>query len=361
MAHFDQRQREDPATEALSHLLNDHRKILSLFLEFLGGQSLVNEFGTSPDVTPQFRIPGGRIDLLIHAGHKAVIIEAKVKDGQKVYQLEKYYAYWEKEHGRPPKVFWLTRRYVEDLWGVEQCMTGRKTWNDLHDFLQAALPRLSKLEAQSVRDFLDHLNSAAIILPDGESAVIKRREKGLSRERAYSILSGIGSSFSDSPWIVDEQNELPYRLLIGRKKWKLEFADTLPLKVRIFLQQSADCPIGFFIWPRICLYHWQDYQNGAHDAIKQTHFGARFDQWISVCLKAGLVPMRNGKKHARRAANIPMPQPYQFDPQIRVLLAEEPEDVSKRLSQFTADDDAIVKNGIERVGKYLDIVDRFQR
>lgn len=302
------------------------------------------------------------MDLVVHDGRNAVIIECKVNDVQKVYQLEKYHNYWLTAHGVEPAIFWLTRRHVVDMPGQEAFLTRLVSWNELHDFFYGYLSRATTSAAQrDTAEFLNYLKNSRILLDTTEKAGIIQRDKGVSGKHAFALLEEIASHFPDCEAKPDKTNELPYRLLIGRQRWADDFGDKLVKKVRVFLEPDPSMPAGFFLWPRICLYNWENYLGIFEpEAKKQAHFAERCPRWTSVCSRAGLILFRNAPGKTRRSHNVPMVKPYKFDASIKVLLAEEPKEKARTLSTFKDDDVSIVENGVQRVGAFLEIVDRFR-
>ncbi len=358
--HF---QKEDPTTERLADLLNAHRSVCNAFVSIRDGKLKWAIDNPTLSIQTQVSIPGGRIDMLLSDGPRAIIIECKVKDRQKVYQLEKYHEYWSSMHGIEPQLFWLTRRQDDVLWGAYKYLAGQLTWNNLHDGLKQRLGSFEPIAVRSdVEEFLIFLKDAGILLDRGVETTIHRREKGLSRERAFRMLQSIADHFTDSAYKIDEENELPYRLLIGRKRWVKEFNDQLVKKVRIFLQPDANTEAGFFIWPRICLYHWQEYLGRrTNEETKQAYFRERFLQWTNHCSKAGLVIVRNAPGKIRRGHNCEMPPPFTFDPSIQVLLAEEPESTARAKSALCRDDADFIQVGIEEISRLMHLIDELRR
>ncbi len=111
---------EDETTEQLAKILNFHPGILDSFLRLLKLPPGEFAFNTpNVEVKTQVSIPGGRIDLLLKCGSNAVIIECKIGDRQKRYQLAKYHDFWLNTFGKRPYLIWLTRKHDESLIGYK--------------------------------------------------------------------------------------------------------------------------------------------------------------------------------------------------------------------------------------------------
>src|SRR3954466_12001104 len=86
---------EDSASAALSRLFIQCPRALAVFCNLVnpGGDWWTS--GPPPEVENQHPSPGGRkIDILIRNRDRAIIVECKVLDAVKPFQLRTYYDYW---------------------------------------------------------------------------------------------------------------------------------------------------------------------------------------------------------------------------------------------------------------------------
>src|SRR6516162_636089 len=102
---------EDSASAALSELLVRSPQALKAFCDLVepgGDWSCSYQTLT---IENQHRTDRGRkLDILIRNGNRAIIVECKVLDAVKPFQLRTYYEYWLDKTGVEPLLVWLVQR-----------------------------------------------------------------------------------------------------------------------------------------------------------------------------------------------------------------------------------------------------------
>jgi hypothetical protein len=206
---------EDAVTAKLATLIGSDEKAKQLFLNFLFDAATAEQFSRHQlIVESQHRTSHGKIDLLLYDSTVGIIVESKVRDRQKVFQLQSYYDWWLGRTGKPPFVFWLVRRIAVGL-GRNEFLTRELTWNQLYDHFRARAVEIDQASSRNaVNAFCDWLKFTGVLLKPSDKRTVQRRNKGYSYERAEEVLEAIGSSFSDVKFRVESpENELLTDLL----------------------------------------------------------------------------------------------------------------------------------------------------
>lgn len=296
-------QNEDAASAALTELLSSQPRALEVFCALCAPeQKLSKQELRSLTVETQHRTDQNRrLDIIVHRGTFAIIVECKVGDRFKPYQLEHYKEYWEDKTGKTPHVVALVQKR-QTIMGTGSRFARTITWNELADAFEA-----SATDCPAIKDFRSLLDRSGVTLPKGKRAERQKIRKGYAQAHAERILLGVRDSIPGLVGDVHEVNECPPCLKSGRGSWKKHLL--WEERAWLYLQPlehrtNTVCPFGFVV--HIALYH-----HGKRDTY--SHVVDRLPHWAEVCLSHRLNLMRNvnGKWNRREFISPPFrtPQP----------------------------------------------------
>jgi hypothetical protein len=337
---------ENQTSAALVDLLKSSPSVKLAFCELVLARKLSAEATRRLEVTNQYPIHLRKhIDILISdAKRLAIIVECKIRDSIKPYQLEDYYQYWREKHGYDPEVVALVQR-PQDVRGRGMLRAKTVTWNDLYQHL---------LRSEACREaaaFCRELKLSGVVL-DSAPSLRTKRCAGYKQDHAAKILLGIRDAIPGLIGSVEEMNELPPFLKGGRASWSEKFK---PERLRIYLQpfgrlSNTRAPFGFRV--HLILHRRAEFEN--YEDILPL-----LPRWINICHEAGLRFMRN--RPGKWRGNELLPYPFALPPETGlkriVAYANNPDEI---ITGFDwRDDGAAIRAGAKELEKFLRVADRF--
>jgi len=339
---------EDSASAALTKLFIRCPAALNVFCKLVDPGGVFLNPGSKLEVENQHRTNRGRkIDILVREGYRAIIVECKVLDSVKPFQLRTYHDYWLDKTGIAPLLVWLVQRPQRVIgWGSDRAK--EVTWNQLCEALSKELQDIAEVE-----DFCRVLQGAGIVLPS-EKCVKKRKiTKGYHQDHASRILTGIRSSLPGVEGSVEEVNELPPALHLGRKAWEKKFLWIR--RVWVYLKPLSDecnvvCPFTYTASLRIFMHGEQDTYE-----LEEGHFLHRAE----ICVKNGLRIKRNVPGKWRRWFDLRFP--FELPPKagLKGITAYDPAELNPKPFFNWRDESEAVKAGISFCQRFLRIVDKW--
>lgn len=294
---------EDSATEALCLLLKKSDRARKVFLHLVFGPNLPACFVGEMEVEA-FHLTdrGQEIDLLLHAGPNAVIVECKVGDTQKVYQLASYRDYWVRKYRHSkPSLVWLVQR-PQQLIGADELGATTITWNALRDAMASTTEHTSLCETGQIEAFVRELNRSGISLPSGTPLERRRVYRGYDPNAVCRVLDLIRMSVPEVIGGIEQTNELTPALHVGQKAWAKLLGDSWVQRVWLYYKPDTDARTrvgGFYFHGQIVLHHRH----------KAGNFQPKVAARIATRLRRlGLAEWRNkpGKWKYREHADDPM-------------------------------------------------------
>ena len=345
-------QDENSASAALSTLIGGSSVAQSVFLQLILGEKPPSCYRGKPSIQHLYNTGiGCEFDLLIQFGRHALIIECKVRDSQKVYQLETYRNYWLRTHKTDPVLVWLVRQ-KQDIIGSERLNACTLTWNDLRDALKAAEREAPRNESLAIARFCAELEGAKVVRPSGASVTKKTLHKGYDPDFAVHVLSKIMEAVPGIEGEVHKINELPPALHVGRPEWRNKFGDSWFKRIWFYFEPETDANRSrgpFHFRGQILLYRVKDC-----DSPMPTP--QLLAQWIAELTKHDLVPWRNQPGKWRHQELVV--QPWTITPPVKHVFLEETVAVALQRSNFDWKDERdVLRVGAEHLRKFVQWVD----
>jgi hypothetical protein len=338
---------EDSASAALSSLFVHCRAALMVFCKMVDPKGVWRESASRLMVENQHRTERGRkIDVLIWAGDRAIIVECKVLDSVKPFQLRTYHDYWFDKTGNAPLLVWLVQRPQRVMgWGFDQAE--EVTWNRLSDALIEELGDVAE-----VQDFCNALDRAGIVMPSGECVKKRKLTKGYDQDHASGILNGILGSLPGVEGSVEEVNELPPALHVGRKEWEQKFRWIR--RVWIYLK-----PLSYernVVGPFTYMASVRIFRHGERDTYEMEvgHFLRR----AKICVENGLCIKRNVPGKWRHWFDLKLPFELPAKAGLKGMTAYDPAGLNPKPFFNWRDEREAVKAGVKFCQRFLKIVDK---
>jgi hypothetical protein len=343
-----QTQDEDSASAALSTLLVRCPQALATFCEMVDPVGVWAKSVSQLVVENQHRTNTGRkLDILIRNGNAAMIVECKVLDSVKPFQLRTYYDYWLAETGVAPLLVWLVQRRQRVIgWGSMQAR--EVTWNQVHDTFLKTFPNNTPVQL-----FCAALRQAHIVLPEEKCVAKRKLTKGYDQDHASSVLSGILSGLPDVVGSIEEVNELPPALHLARPSWHKKFLWITRVWVYfrpLSFECNTVCPFTYTASLRI-------FRHGERDTYEMEvdHFLPR----SRICVEHGLRIRRNEPGKWRRWFDLDFPFAVPAKPGLRGITAYDPAELdSKPFFDWRSQAQAITA-GVKFSQRFLKIVDKW--
>ena len=209
---------ENQLTEMLAWLLERQRELIPSWLSSLG---LEIEREDEWLVETQRAVPGGFLDLVLHARGRAIaVLESKLGSTTDLGQISKYVEYLKTVEVTGPRALVFTTQHPEQWPGGADAVAGDdvrlilRRWHALGDFLRTS-------ESDLAQDFATMLEKEGLVTPDALTTrdwetwhrgyAVTRRLRGLINESAAGI-QALEPNFEKSGGAVLSNNGLLYRL-----------------------------------------------------------------------------------------------------------------------------------------------------
>ncbi len=293
---------------------------------------------------------GQEIDLLLRAGAHAVIIECKVLDSQKVYQLMSYRDFWRRTHREEPTLVWLVQKR-QSLIGSAELGARTITWNELSEALVEAMPSTNAAESKLMRRFVSDLHEAAIALPEGTALEKRQNYRGYDSAAVHRLLSEIRDQVPQLIGPVDQTNELSPALHVGLRSWADVFADRWTERI-YFYYKPGERPDSFYFQAQFLLFHRHKSGSPYGDSS-----GRRVGEEL---INRGFLAWRNrpGKWRHREA----LPDLLNVGPRLNYCFLEEPEELAQQNGIHTwRNEREAVREGARSLKKFVGLVDQALR
>jgi hypothetical protein len=346
---------ENSATEKLSILIMRSGAARRAFLKLVFPCSIPRNL--EGEITIHHLHPtdrGKEIDLLLERDGYAVIVECKVRDNQKVYQLEQYREYWRRTRQKDPVLVWLVQR-EQKLIGAEALNATTLTWNQLSTALTQAKTMAPMFESQATSDFCRDLEDASIVLRPEVTLQKCKLHKGYDPEHSVRVLTAIRDSIPNVVGRVVQMNELSPCLHVGRPKWRKLFGDGWAERVLFYLKPDtsyANRSGPFFFQGQVLLYH----VNNCEPPLYRSRAVAA---WIGRLAKKELMAWRN--RPGKWKGRVPVSAPWEVEPPVKYVYVEESEEDARERAPFDwRDEEAAIRAGVSHLTYFLDRVDQLQ-
>jgi hypothetical protein len=297
-------------------------------------------------VSPQHRTHSGRkMDIFIRStsDDTSIVVEAKIRDSIKTYQLDAYVEHVVRfETGRIPVLIWLVQR-SRRVTGFNAANARFITWNDVHTSLR-------KITLPPVTQFCADLVSCKIVVfeTSGKQKTRPKTYKGCKVDHAVRILRCVRDTFNELHGDVEEGANTPLGLHIGRNRWNLYWKRRVWFYFEPTTQQrDIFAPYGFVC--HLLLYHAQYDELDSH----------RIEQWSNTMARLGLVFGRNVHGKWNHGCDTSAPIRLNSKVGVKYIGARRPVDM---LQDFDWKDDAsAIAAGHRYLAWGLDVVDQCLR
>jgi hypothetical protein len=219
---------EDPLTEPLGALLRSDEAILRHFLRFLfRREEEAAAWSRLPlHVETQHSFSDGRIDLLLHADSDGIIVECKVAERPKIYQIDRYHAYWLRTRGTAPAIFWLARKTASPDMGRNEHLTSELFWDDLRSMLvsvRSAITTPTTLERLDT--FCRQMEANGALLRLGEASQWQVRSRGYDVRSTETFSDGVAAHLGREfdCLLISSAGNADHRLRVGCRAWIANF------------------------------------------------------------------------------------------------------------------------------------------
>jgi len=271
---------EDPLTKALAGLLDSDKAILRHFLRFLFPREEEAAFWLRLPlhVENQYPFPDGKIDLLLHADSDGIIVECKVADRPKIYQINRYHAYWLRTRGSDPAIFWLARKMASPAMGRNKNLTREVFWDDLRSMLLSVRSGITTpTTLERLDTFCRQMEVNGALLRLGEASQWQVRSQGYDVRRIETffdrVAAHLGREFDSH--LISSAGNADHRLRVGRRAWMAKFADGCVRRVELRVK-AGGVGFDFGLSGAIVLYE----KGEGHDLKEVVR---RFPHWAAVC------------------------------------------------------------------------------
>jgi hypothetical protein len=340
---------ENSASGALVQLLRGSPVALRCFLSLC--EVDLSRARPSLQIDHRHKTDEGReIDVLLHDGDFGIIVECKVEDVQKHYQFNVYQQYWRRTRKSEPKIVWLLKR-TQNVLGNELRGATTITWNQLKDSLMMMGAGATAAEASLIRGFCDCMVEAEICLKPGAVPVKRKICRGYDQIHAHRILTTIRDGVPGLVGGVEELNELPPALHIGRPEWKRMVSDEWVDRLWFYLDpvmRSAGVPSPYFFSGVIYLAN-----NGSGVGKIPSAQVARIPKWAAFLASKGFEVRKNCKGSWRRSEVLT--PPYAVSLPLNYVTGKE---MAPRPNFRLNEDDLAIMSGIPHLRKLVETVDQ---
>ena len=341
---------EDSASAALSDLFVRCPQASKAFCDLVDPGGAWFRSHQALQIENQHRTDRGRkLDILIRNGNRAMIVECKVLDSIKPFQLRTYYDYWFDKTGIEPLLVWLVQRPQKVIgWASDRAK--QITWNQLNEtLLRLNVPVRDK---GIVTKFCEALEGARITVSPDKCKARKKLTKGYDQEHAFRILNQILASLPGVEGSVEEVNELPPALHLGRTKWRNKFRWIH--RVFVYFQPCSQernviCPFTYKVFLRI-------FRHGERDTYEQE--ANQFNRRAQICEKYGLRIKRSVPGKWRRGFDLKVPFSLPPKAGLKWISAYDPAEVDPKPFNWRDEKEAI-KAGTLYCKRFLAIVDEW--
>jgi hypothetical protein len=346
---------EDPLTEALADILHSDETILRHFLRFLfPREEEADAWSRLPlCVEKQHWFPDGKIDLLLHANSDAIIVECKVAERPKTYQIDRYHAYWLRTRGTAPAIFWLARKMASPAMGRNEHLTRELFWDDLRSMLLSVRSGITTPTTLKKLDtFCRQMQVNGALLRPAEATQWQVRSKGYDVRRTETffdeVADHLGPEFDYH--LIPCAGNAHHRLRVGRRAWMAKFSDGCVRRVELRVKGGG---VGFdFGLSGAILF----YEKGQDHDLKEVVRG--FPHWAAVCTQAGLRVRRSEGGKWDRTIDL-FEAPFLLIPPVKHAAADDPKlEANPKKCSWTAQTEAVTA-ATDIIMRFCRIVEQF--
>jgi hypothetical protein len=344
---------ENKVTEALWKLLRSSSASRVCFLKLIVGGKVPRPFTGEFELHFRSKTDRGQeIDLLLVNGADAVIVEAKVGDSQKVYQLESYRDFWIRTQGKTPRLIWLVRQ-PQQLIGMRELGAKTITWKQLHEALRGVAESVEPKERKAIKAFCSGLEASDTLPAVGARTEVTKRYPGYDPEHAWRILDAIGKSVDGFRHRPVQMNELNLALHGGLEDWASEVGDTWKARIIFYFKPEGRQHLvrsSYFFHGQVLLYH-------QHTARTPGPQDPAVSRWMRELHRSGLEIWRNRPPGWR--GRVPVDVAALLRCPMRYLYAEEPEVQARKRFPFDwHSDDAAIQAGSRQLSRLVALASR---
>ena len=293
-------QDENSASAALSQLLRQSSIARQVFWKLVRLEAAPPELPDGVSIDHLHLTDQGReIDILLHLGSFGVIVECKVNDSKKPYQLDAYVDYWRRTHKKLPHLVWLLEKDQKVL-GDDRFHVRTVTWRQLRVALKDAADGASMMEDAKLTDFCDALLRAGIGKRETDVPQPERRARGYRHNHAESILRSILHRCPNLVGSPMTMNATPPAIHAGKTIWSRALDDDWVSRIWLCwapLSAEPNQPGPFHFHAQVLLFQG-GFSNKASRNLELV------PKWAAHLRRRGLSMRRNQLRSWTRGADL---------------------------------------------------------